>query len=213
MRVFIAFLLAAIAGGHALAADLALSIRTQGGDPVKDAVVSFRPASGAPAPKVQGPYVMVQQDIQFHPFVLVVPVGADVNFPNRDKVRHHVYSFSAAKRFELKLYGHDETRTVHFDKAGVVALGCNIHDSMSAFIDVTDTPYVAKTDDKGEALLSDLPAGPGTLVIWQPYLKSPRNEQAHALTIEGDARQSYVLDLRPPPASMTMPMGDGVAPP
>ena len=58
--------------------------------------------------------------------------------------------------------------------------------------------------------MSDLPAGPGTLVIWQPYLKSPRNEQAHALTIEGDARQSYVLDLRPPPASMTMPMGDGI---
>ncbi len=206
MRVFLALLLTLVAGGAALAADLTLSIRTPSGEPVKDAVISFHPAAGAPAPRVLGPYVMVQQDIQFHPFVLVVPVGAEVNFPNRDKVRHHVYSFSAAKRFELKLYGHDETRTVHFDKAGVVALGCNIHDSMSAFIDVVDTPYAVKSDEKGEAVLGDLPLGPGTLVIWHPYLKSPRNEQPHALNIEGGARQTYVLDLRAPPASMSMTM-------
>ena len=196
-----------IAGEPALAADLSISIRTPAGEPVKDAVISFRPAGGAPAPRVQGPYVMVQQDIQFHPFVLIVPVGADVNFPNHDKVRHHVYSFSAAKRFELKLYGHDETRTVHFDKAGVVALGCNIHDSMSAFVDVVDTPFVAKTDDKGEAILSDLPAGAGTLVLWQPYLKSPRNEQTHGVVIDNNTHQSYVVDLRAPPATMTMSMG------
>jgi plastocyanin len=209
MRAFIALLLLVFAGRAAFAADLTFSIKTPSGEPVKDAVISFRPAAGAPAPRVQGPYLMVQQDIQFHPFVLIVPVGADVNFPNRDKVRHHVYSFSAAKRFELKLYGHDETRTVHFDKAGVVALGCNIHDSMSGFIDVVDTPYVAKTDDHGEAVLNDLPTGPGTLVLWHPYLKAPRNEQAHATVVEGSARQAYVLDLRAPPASMsmTMPMG------
>jgi hypothetical protein len=150
---------------------------------------------------------MNQEDIQFHPFVLVVPVGADVSFPNHDKVRHHVYSFSEAKRFELKLYGHDETRVVHFDKAGVVALGCNIHDTMSAYIDVVDTPYVAKTDDKGEAVLADLPAGSGTLTLWHPYLKAPRNEQVHPVTITVTDRQSYVLDLRAPPAAtMTMPM-------
>ena len=63
-----------------------------------------------------------------------MPVGATVSFPNRDKVRHHVYSFSAAKKFDLKLYGRDETRSVVFDKPGVVALGCNIHDVMSGFI-------------------------------------------------------------------------------
>ncbi len=192
-----------IAGSPALAADLSLSLKTPSGEPVTDAVVTFRPAAGAPAPKPQGPYVMVQEDIHFHPFVLIVPAGADVNFPNHDKVRHHVYSFSQAKRFELKLYGHDETRTVHFDKAGVVALGCNIHDTMSAFIDVVDTPFAAKTDERGEAVLSDLPAGPGTLTIWHPYLKAPRNEQVHAISA-GGGRQAYVVDLRAPPAAMSM---------
>jgi plastocyanin len=209
MRLVLVLLVTMIVGTQAFAADVSFSIKTPTGDPVKDAVISFRPAAGAPAPKVQGPYVMNQEDIQFHPFVLIVPPGAEVSFPNHDKVRHHVYSFSEAKRFELKLYGHDETRTVHFDKAGVVALGCNIHDSMSAFIDVVDTPYVAKTDDKGEAVLADLPSGAGMLTIWHPYLKAPRNEQVHALTVAGADRQSYVLDLRAPPrpaTPMTMPM-------
>ena len=203
MRIVLALLFMMIAGSPSLAADLSLSLKTPAGEPVRDAVVTFRPASGAPAPRSQGPYVMVQEDIHFRPFVLIVPVGAEVSFPNHDKVRHHVYSFSRAKRFELKLYGHDETRTVRFDKAGVVALGCNIHDTMSAFIDVVETPFAVKTDERGEAVLTDLPAGPGTLTIWHPYLKAPRNEQVHAVTV-GGGRQSYVVDLRAAPAAMSM---------
>jgi plastocyanin len=186
----------------AAAADLTFSLKTPEGQPVSDAVISFRPASATPAPRIAGPYVMTQEDIAFHPFVLVVPVGADVSFPNHDKVRHHVYSFSPAKRFELKLYGHDETRTVHFDKPGVVALGCNIHDRMSAYIDVMDTPYAVKTDASGEAVLSDVPAGPGVLTIWHPYLKSPRNEQAHPLVVTANDRIGYALDLHAPPPSV-----------
>ena len=85
-------------------------------------------------------YYLRQRQHQFHPFVLVVPVGANVSFPNFDPTRHHVYSFSPAKRFELKLFARDQSRSVRFDKPGVVALGCNIHDQMSAFIDVVDTP-------------------------------------------------------------------------
>ncbi|HUO22218.1 MAG TPA: methylamine utilization protein [Caulobacteraceae bacterium] len=207
---FVLFALSAILGllpWPAAAADLSFSLRTPAGQPVRDAVIAFRPSAPTPGPKVAGPYVMTQENIQFHPFVLVVPVGADVSFPNHDKVRHHVYSFSPAKRFELKLYGRDETRSVHFDKPGVVALGCNIHDTMSAYIDVMDTPYVAKTDERGEATLSDLPEGPGVLTLWQPYLKAPRNEQTHAIAVSGTARLAYVLDLRAPPAAMAMPMG------
>jgi hypothetical protein len=94
-----------------------------------------------------------------------------VAFPNHDPFRHHVYSFSPAKTFELKLYGHDETRTVRFDKTGVVALGCNIHDDMTAFIRVVDTPYAAKTEAAGEAVIRNLPAGAATLSVWRPYLK------------------------------------------
>ena len=194
------------AASPAAAADLTVSLKTPSGQPVRDAVVTFVPSSGAPAPPSGGHYEMAQQDIQFHPFVLIVPVGADVTFPNHDKVRHHVYSFSPVKRFELKLYGREEARSIHFDKAGVVPLGCNIHDRMSAFIDVVDTPYAARSDESGVVTLKGLPAGAGALTVWQPYLKAPRNSQTRTVGLapQGD-REAFVLDLRDPPPAMAMP--------
>mgnify|MGYP001117492615 CR=1 FL=1 len=87
------------------------------------------------------------------PYVLLVPKGATVAFPNLDRVRHHVYSFSKAKRFELKLYGQEENRTVTFDQAGTVAVGCNIHDQMSAFVKVVGTPYAERTDANGRVVI------------------------------------------------------------
>ena len=136
MRAFILAALAALTlSSQAAAGDLSVVVRNAAGHPVKDAVVTLKPAGGgvAGAPiKFTWPYSVAQQNIAFNPFVLIVPVGSNVTFPNKDKVRHHVYSFSPTKKFELKLYGRDESRGVVFDKAGVVALGCNIHDQMIA---------------------------------------------------------------------------------
>jgi plastocyanin len=201
----IALSIAAVLAPPALAADIVVSLKTPSGQPVRDAVVTFTPAGGAPAPRAEGRYEMAQQNIQFHPFVLIVPVGADVTFPNRDKVRHHVYSFSPIKRFELKLYGHEETRSVRFDRPGVVALGCNIHDQMSAFIDVVDTPYAGKSDESGLVVLKDAPAGEGVLTVWQPYLKAPGGALHRPLAVPAQGvRQSLTLDLRPaPPMAMS----------
>ena len=131
---------------------------TRRGTPVRDAVVTLYPAaSAARAPRPGGRYVVSQKKIQFHPFLTIVPVGADVSFPNLDPTKHHVYSFSPAKRFELKLFARDQSRTVHFDKPGVVALGCNIHDQMSAFIVVTDSAWTARTNAQGMAVFADAP--------------------------------------------------------
>ena len=191
----------------AIAADVSVAVRNAAGQPVKDAVVTLTPAAGAHGPvKFDWPMRMAQQNIQFEPFVLIAPVGADVSFPNMDKVRHHVYSFSPAKRFELKLYGRDETRTVHFDKTGVVALGCNIHDTMVGFIDVVDTPYAAKTDAAGLVKLKDAPGGQAVLKVWQPYLKAANNEATRTIIVpaQGDAHEAVTIDVRAPPAPMAM---------
>src|SRR3954453_855851 len=139
------------------AAPLAVRVVDASGHPVRDAVVTLYPSAGARAPRPGGRYVISQQNLQFHPFLTIVPVGADVSFPNLDPTKHHVYSFSAAKRFELKLFAKDQSRTVHFDKPGVVALGCNIHDQMSAFIFVTDTAWTARTNAQGMASFGDAP--------------------------------------------------------
>jgi len=187
--------------GQTAAATLTVTVKTPSGQPVKDAVVTL-PAAGQPAPaRFDAPLRMSQQNIQFDPFVLIAPVGADVAFPNLDKVRHHVYSFSPTKKFELKLYGHDETRVIHFDKTGTVALGCNIHDTMIGFIRVVDTPYAAKTNAAGVAVLHDVPAGRTELGVWHPYLKGRDNEMTAAITVpaQGDAAETVTTDVRPPP--------------
>ena len=149
----------ALAAGSAVAGDIAWQLVGARGAPVSDAVITVYPQGflKADAFKFDWPTEMDQHNLQFSPFVLVVPVGASVTFPNRDAVRHHVYSFSPAKKFELKLYGRDETRSVRFEKSGVVALGCNIHDNMVAFIKVVDTPFATKADAKGQAMMRDVP--------------------------------------------------------
>lgn len=187
-----------LAGWAAHAGELDLALTTSAGKPVPDAVVMVRPDSGRGAARLAGPYVMAQKDMQFQPYVLIVPLGAEVSFPNLDPFHHHVYSFSKAKSFELKLYGRDETRKVRFDKEGVVGIGCNIHDNMSAWIRVVDTPFAAKTTAGGHALLRDLPAGGATVVVWHPHLKAEGGEVSRRVTIPatGTARLAVAGDLK-----------------
>ena len=183
------------------AASLTVRVVDARGHPVADAVVTLRADGSAHPARAAGPYVMAQQNMQFHPFVLVVPVGATVSFPNRDSTKHDVYSFSPAKPFELKLFAKDQTRSVHFDKAGIVALGCNIHDQMTAFIVVTDSAFTAKTDGHGVVTFADAPDQPARLTVWHPYLRAPGNSVGKAIPA-GDRGESFTVALRPPPMPM-----------
>src|SRR5207244_3930054 len=99
-----------------------------------------------------------------------VLVGSPVSFPNRDDVRHHVYSFSPAKRFDLPLYVGTPAKPVVFDTPGVVIIGCNIHDWMVGYIYVSESPYFATTDADGRADLTGLPPGRYTARVWHPQL-------------------------------------------
>lgn len=187
----------------ARAGELALTLETPAGKPVANAVVMVHSQGAQPRASIRFPwaYVMAQKDTQFDPFVLIVPVGADVSFPNRDPIRHHVFSFSPAKPFELKLYSRDETRVVSFPKAGVVSLGCNIHDNMTAFIRVVDTPYAVKSNAAGQAVIRDLPAGAATVTVWHPFMKVRGGEQSRDVVVpaSGALALAMVADLRPPP--------------
>ena len=207
MRSILCLIAATLLAGAAQAADLTVSVRNAKGRPIADAVVALYPASGVGSGpiKFDWPYRMAQQNLMFDPFVLVIPVGGSVSFPNRDGVRHQVYSFSPTHPFELKLYGKDETRSVRFDKAGVVALGCNIHDGMVAFIKVVDTPFAAKSDAAGLVVLHNVPARAVTVRVWHPYAKAPDNEISRAVTLpqNGPARQDVTLDLRAAPNHMS----------
>ena len=185
------------------ASDVVVEVRTANGGPVRDAVVSLYPGGRAAA--FAGPartYQIAQQNIQFNPFVLVVPVGSSVAFPNLDPVRHHVYSFSPVKTFELKLYAREQNRNVRFDKPGVVPLGCNIHDNMSAFVKVTDTGLSARTDGNGRVRFENVPPGAVVARIWHPWLRAPNNEVEQRWSVgAGSQTQQVRLALRQPPAA------------
>lgn len=197
MRLFLSIIFALICS-PAFAGDLTVSVRDNSGRPVRDAVVTVRPNAGVPAGPIRfsWPLRIVQQDVQFQPYVLIAPVGGTVSFPNLDRVRHHVYSFSRGNRFEIELFGRDVTRTHTFTTAGVAALGCNIHDQMLAYVRVVDTPYAGKTNAAGEVVIPRIPAGAARLVVWHPQLNVRGNEQAYTLTIgAGAGRQAVTGDF------------------
>lgn len=164
------------------AATVQVDVRGPDGRPLSGAVISIDVRRGSPA-SVRGPYQIEQRDIQFQPHVLIVPVGATVGFPNRDRVRHHVYSFSKPKRFNLKLYGREEQRTIVFDVPGVVALGCNIHDSMTGFVFVTATPFAVQSDANGHVAIPGVPAGTATVRVWHPSIRAPGNSLSQPLSV------------------------------
>jgi plastocyanin len=143
------FLLASV---QVNAGEVAVIVTDNFNAPLANAVVYAEPI-GKTVPKPTSSGMVEQKNKQFIPLVTVVQSGSNINFPNRDLVRHHVYSFSPAKTFELKLYSGIPANPVLFDKAGTVVLGCNIHDTMLAYIHIVDTPYFAKTDDNGNVMV------------------------------------------------------------
>lgn len=154
----------------AKAGSLEAHVTTPAGKAVEDVAVVLEPLAAA-APERPAAATIEQQGREFIPFVTIVQTGAAIDFPNRDPVKHHVYSFSRAKPFELKLYAGKPAKPLVFDKPGEVALGCNIHDWMEAYVLVVDTPYFAKTAANGRARVDNLPPGKYRLKLWHPLQK------------------------------------------
>ena len=137
----------------------------------REARAAVRPLAGAEVSQVAR---------QFAPLVSVVTVGTPVTFPNRDTVRHHVYSFSPVKKFEIKLYVGVPGAPVVFDQPGIAVLGCNIHDNMVSWVVVVETPWFGHTGNDGRLALPQVPAGSYRLRAWHPSLPpgAPAHDQA-----------------------------------
>lgn len=165
------------------AGTLQLQVQDKNGKPLPDAVVFLESAEAKAAAKPLKGVEVAQIARQFKPAVTVVTPGTAVLFPNNDTVRHHVYSFSPAKTFELKLYAGVPANPVVFDKVGVAVLGCNIHDNMVAWVLVVDTPHFGHTDAQGKLTLNEVPNGSYKLRTWHATLPTgaPAAEQALAV--------------------------------
>lgn len=176
---------------------VSLQIFDQRGLPVEGAVIEIAPPAGnAQALAFPWRSAMAQRNLSFVPGTLVVPVGANVAFPNLDTVRHSIYSFSKVARFQIDLYGRDQTRSQRFPIAGTVALGCNIHDKMRGYVRVVSTPFAAATDLNGRGQIEGLAPGTYRVSIWHPRLRNGNNETVETVTVAPGTLARLTVALR-----------------
>lgn len=156
---------------------------------ITDAVIWVEALPGSVAaalPEAPGRRRLVQENQMFVPRVLAVPLGSEVDFPNRDAIYHNVFSLSPVQRFDLGKYPRGQSRTVTFRRAGVAHVFCDIHSNMEAFIVVTPSRALAQPDGTGAWALPELPPGRYALVLWHPEFGESR--RAVTLPAEGDVR-------------------------
>lgn len=187
----ILWLYSAAAGG----ASLTMTLTDQDGKVVEDAVLYVSTVDGQRTATAPMQANVDQIDEMFVPHVRAITTGSSISFPNSDHIRHHVYSFSDAKKFELPLYIGIPAEPLVFDQAGLVTLGCNIHDHMLGYLLVLDTPYFAEVT-AGSATIANLPTGKWAIEIWHPRLAQ---ETAIQLTVDAtaDTVLQQQLELRP----------------
>lgn len=179
------------------AASLIADLQDGQGQPLANAVLTLNAATALAPASRKG--VMDQRDKQFAPTVLAVRSGTSVQFPNSDNIRHQVYSFSPAKRFELRLYQGTPSEPVLFDRPGVVVLGCNIHDWMLGYVYVTDDPWFAVSDPQGQVNIDGLLPGRYRVTLWHPQSPDLQPVAAGELTVAAtDLQQRFVLPLSGP---------------
>jgi plastocyanin len=188
-----------LGAGGAEAGTVVLTVRDVAGAPVAGAVVALNDTTHSTAsPPVGKPVVLDQVNEEFVPDVLVVRTGGQVIFKNSDSTRHHIYSFRQPKRFELQLGPGEVSAPLTFDQSGVVALGCNIHDHMRAWLYVTEARYVARTAADGTVTFTDVPTGAWEARSWHPRAQPGAPDPTLAVRVDADGKFSgaFTLPLR-----------------
>jgi len=177
--------LVALAASKVDAAQISGRVQLPDGKPAKEAII-YLDGGAVSAPLASA--MVDQRNKAFIPHVLVITQGTRVRFPNDDTVFHNVFAYYQAKKFDLGMYPRGASKTVTFDKPGLVALLCNVHSSMSAFIMVVDTPYYAVTDTDGRFHIANVAAGSYTLHGWH----ESGGQAMETVSVDGDVHDKVV---------------------
>ena len=197
-------LLVASPGVAAQQATLSWRIKVVGEDHQKrsaqneNAVVWLNPLDSPPVRRQSpiGPLRLTQHNKSFIPHLLVVPVGAVVEFPNRDPFFHNVFSLFEGKRFDLGLYEAGSTRNVSFDRQGVSYIFCNIHAEMSAVVIALDTPYYGISSRSREVAIPHVPVGRYVMHVWyETGLPATLNSMTHEINVTPETSTLGVLEI------------------
>jgi plastocyanin len=136
--------------------------------------------------------VMDQRNETFVPHVLAITTGTTVDFPNSDRIYHNVFSLSKARRFDLGRYAVGRSKSVRFDRPGIIRVFCDIHSHMSAFILVFSHPYFGVTDSNGRYRIDNVPPGTYTLVAWNEGVTS----ESRPVTVADGGTSEVLFTLR-----------------
>lgn len=207
------FLIALLSGGQpplkADTGDVSLSARVEilhgtqaAADDAQNVVVWLTPEDATAPRALPGKALrLVQHHKSFEPHVLVVPVGATVEFPNRDPFFHNVFSLFEGKRFDLGLYEAGTTKRVSFDRPGISYIFCNIHAEMSAVVIALNTPYYGVSNRKGEILIPEVPVGRYNMHVWyETALPADLNAMTREITVTSETSTLGVLQVAAGPA-------------
>ncbi len=189
MRLLAPILLSCLALS-CLAGDVSIRVKGPTGDVVSGVVVYLH---GDDLPeRLAAPRAITihQQGKRFAPYLSVTQSGDEVVFTNRDDITHHIYSVAGPKRFSFKLRAGEERHVRPLSQAGVIPMGCNIHDWMSGYLLVVDTPYFGFTDSDGRVEFNDLAAGQYRALVWHPQL-----QEASDLALDFRVPETAALEL------------------
>ena len=181
--------LCALCWTAAHAASVNIAVTDAKGASAPNAVVSLAPLDSTVQMPPHAPEksIIDQRHETFLPLVVAVRKGGDVVFTNNDTTMHQVYSFSPIKQFQFEIDKGQVSKPVRFEKPGVAAIGCNIHDNMVAYVYVADAPFVAVTDASGHAELHDVPDGAYRVAAWHPQLRPGKQSPSTEVTVSGSA--------------------------
>jgi plastocyanin len=152
---------------------------------VNDIVLYVRPIDGIKhLPLNTNALFINQKDKKFSPYITVLQKGQAIKFVNQDDITHHIYSVSGENRFEFKIKSSVEQMTAPMLVAEEIAMGCNIHDWMSGYTLVVDTPYYGKTNGSGQLSFTLPYAGEYLITAWHPQLDVENNRISQLVTID-----------------------------
>jgi len=170
-----------------------VTIKDKQGLPVPDMVVYLQPTSGQKLPITDKVVTVRQENKAFSPYLTVSQTEKAVNFVNQDDITHHIYSVNSDNKFAFKIRAGEHHMTEHFHHEAEIAMACNLHDWMSGYLLVVNTPYFAKTDEKGHAFFAVNQTGNYNSIVWHPQLPVKNNRLVKKISIHKPTRIDFVL--------------------
>jgi len=153
-------------------------VKSQAGQALADMVVYLEPLNGQVLDQSSKKVIVGQFDKSFTPYISVSQSKSTVNFVNKDDITHHIYSAGSDNKFSFKIRAGETNASTQFSHATEVAMGCNIHDWMSGYLLVVDTPYFGKTDIKGQVSFDVNKQGQYKVVVWHPQMQAENNRMS-----------------------------------